>query len=284
MNRTNRTLIVLAIAVAVASIASWSIYKAVQRIPERQVEVASVFTVVAARPLTMGTLLTPDDVKVVAWPARSPVAGTVADVKSVVNRGLIAPVLENEPVTESKLAPVGVGGGLPPSIPSGMRAISIKVNEVIGVAGFVVPGTRVDLAVTVARQQESMSRVVVSNVEVLTAGTNIDQSKKGGQPIAASVVTLMVTPDDAERVALASSEGKIILMLRNPLDTMPTETHGVRMAALMGEPFQPPIQKVVKGQKMMVTPKAPPVAVAAAPKFYTVEAIRAAKRTEEVVH
>jgi pilus assembly protein CpaB len=273
----------LAIAVAVATIASWSIYKAVQRIPERQVEVASIYAVVAARPLPLGTLLTSDDVKVVAWPARAQVPGTSADVKTVVNRGLIAPVLENEPVTESKLAPVGVGGGLPPAIPSGMRAISIKVNEVIGVAGFVVPGTHVDLAVTVDRQQESMSRVVVSNVQVLTAGTNIDQSKKPGEPIPASVVTLMVTPDDAERVALASSEGKIVLMLRNPLDILPTETHGVRMAALMGEPFQPPVAKVVKGQKMMVTPKAPAV-VAAAPKFYTVEAIRAAKRTEEVVH
>src|SRR5205823_5141496 len=178
MNRTNRTLIVLVIAIAVASIASWSIYQAVQRIPERQVEVASVFTVVAARPLPMGTLLTADDVKVVAWPARAQVPGTLADVKAAVNRGLIAPVLTNEPVTESKLAPLGVGGGLPPSIPSGMRAISIKVNEVVGVAGFVLPGSRVDLAVTVARQQDSMSRVVVSNVQVLTAGTNIDQTKK----------------------------------------------------------------------------------------------------------
>ena len=282
MNRTSRTLIVLAVAIAVASFASWSIYKAVQRIPERQVEVASVFTVVAARPLTLGTLLTPDDVKVVAWPGRAQVPGTVPDVKAVVNRGLIAPVLENEPITESKLAPVGVGGGLPPSIPAGMRAISIKVNEVVGVAGFVVPGTRVDLVVTVARQQESMSRVVVSNVQVLTAGAIIDQGKKGGEPIPASVVTLMVTPEDAERVALASTEGKIILMLRNPLDTLPTDTHGVRMAALMGEPSQAPVAKVVKGQKVMVTPK-PPVPPPAPPKIYTVEAIRAAKRTEEVV-
>jgi pilus assembly protein CpaB len=263
MNRTNRTLAVLALAIAVASIASFSIYKAVLRIPERQVEVASVFTVVAARPLPVGTLLTADDLKVVAWPARAPVAGALTDERSADDRGLIAPVLENEPVTESKLAPIGTGGGLPPSIPTGMRAISIKVNEVVGVAGFVVPGTRVDLVVTVARQQDSMSRVVVSNVQVLSAGTKIDQTKKGGEPIPSSVVTLMVTPEDAERVALASSEGKVILMLRNPLDQQPTDTHGIRMAGLMGDPSPPPVQRVVKGQTMMVTPKAPAVEVAA---------------------
>jgi pilus assembly protein CpaB len=230
-------------------------------------------------------MLTPDDVKVVPWPGRAQVPGTAADVKAVVNRGLIAPLAQNEPVTESKLAPVGAGAGLPPSIPSGMRAIAVKVNEVVGVAGFVVPGTRVDLVVTVNRQSDSMSRVVVSNVQVLTAGTNIDQSKKTGEPMPASVVTLMVTPDDAEKVALASNEGKITLMLRNPLDTLPKDTHGVRMAGLMGEPAPPPVQKVVKGQKVLVTPKAPAVmpAMDPAPRIYTVEAIRAAKRTEEVV-
>jgi pilus assembly protein CpaB len=283
MNRTNRTLIVLVVAIAVASIASWTIYRAVARIPVRQVEVASVFVVVAARPLQMGTLLTPDDVKVVGWPARAQVPGTLPDVKSAINRGVIVPVQENEPLTETKLAPIGVGGGLPPSIPRGMRAISIRVNEVVGVAGFVLPGTRVDLVVTVQRQQETMSRVVVSNLQVLTAGTNIDQSKKGGEPIPATVVTLMVTPEDAERVALATTEGKVILMLRNPLDILPTDTHGVRMAGLMGEPLPPPVQKVVRGQKIMVTPKPEPVAAAAPPRIYTVEAIRAAKRTEEVV-
>jgi pilus assembly protein CpaB len=283
MNRTNRTLVVLAVAIAVATIASWSIYKAVERIPERQVEVASVFTVVASRQIPIGTLLTADDVKLVAWPARAPVAGAASDVKAVINRGLIASVAENEPITESKLAPVGVGGGLPPSIPAGMRAISIKVNEVVGVAGFVTPGTRVDLVVTVSRQQDSMSRVVVSNVQVLSAGTKIEQDKKSSEPIPSSVVTLMVTPEDAERVALASNEGKITLTLRNPLDTLPTDTHGIRIGGLMGEPAPPPVAKVVKGQKIMVTPKTQAVEASVAPKFYTVEAIRAAKRTEEVV-
>jgi pilus assembly protein CpaB len=283
MNRTTRTLLVLAIAVTVATIASVSIYKAVQRIPERQVEVATVYTVVAAKPLPTGSLVAADDVKLVGWPAKTPLSGGISDPKAVVNRGLVASVLENEPITESKLAPVGAGGGLPPSIPAGMRAISVKVNEVIGVAGFVVPGTRVDVVVTVTRQeQDSMSRIVVSDVQVLTAGTKVEQAKKDSEPIPSSVVTLMVTPEDAEKIALASNEGHITLVLRNPLDVQPVGTRGVRMASLMGDPEPPPVVKVVKNQRVAVVPK-PAVEEAPAPRLYTVETIRAAKRTEEVV-
>jgi Flp pilus assembly protein CpaB len=141
----------------------------------------------------------------------------------VLDRGLIATVDENEPLTAAKLAPLGAGAGLPPSIPPGMRAVSVKVNEVVGVAGFVVPGTRVDVMVTLTNrqaQQESMTRVVVSNVQVLTAGTRYDQENaKDGKPIPSTVVTLLVSPEDGERIALAGSEGQIMLTLRNPLDT-----------------------------------------------------------------
>jgi pilus assembly protein CpaB len=191
-------------------------------------------------------------------------------------------VVQNEPLTNTKLAAPGVGGGLPPSIPAGMRAISVKVNEVIGVAGFVVPGTRVDVVVTVPRQQDSVSRIVVNNLQVLTAGTKIDQTKKDGEPIAASVVTLLVTPQDAERIALAASQGQIMLTLRNPLDTLESPTGGVRMAGLMGEPLPAPVERIVKRQKVMAVPTAA-VVEAAPPRRYTVETIRAAKRTEEVV-
>ena len=129
----------------------------------------------------------------------------------MVNRGLIATVGENEPLTETKLAPLEAGAGLPPSIPPGMRAISVKVNEVVGVAGFVVPGTRVDVMVTLSdrqREQDTMTRIVVSNVQVLTAGTRYDQEKaKEGKPIPSTVVTLLVTPDDAERIALGGVGG-----------------------------------------------------------------------------
>jgi pilus assembly protein CpaB len=283
MNRRNRTIVVIAIALLTATVASYGVYSAVQRIPVRQVEVPTAFAVVASTHLPIGTLLTKDHVKVVPWPARNPVPGAFASIDQVVDRGVIQPVAENEPLTESKLAPTGAGAGLPPTIPAGMRAISVKVNEVIGVAGFVLPGSRVDLLVTVdnssGTRDESMSRVVVSNVQVLTAGTRFDQEKAraDGKPIQTTVVTLLATPQDAERITLASAEGKLMLTLRNPLDTLPTETQGVRVANLLGAPAPPPVAKKVKGKTVMVAPPPP------APKAYTVEAIRAAKRSEEVV-
>jgi len=281
MNRTNRTLLVFLLSVLVAGVASFFVYSAVQSIPVREIEVRSYYVAVASKPLPVGTMLTTSDVKLVAWPAASPVAGGYSTVEEVVNRGLISSVVENEPLTASKVATPEAGAGLPPTIAAGMRAISVKVNEVIGVAGFVVPGTRVDLVVTLASREDSMSRVVVSNVQVLTAGTKYDQDQaRDGKPVPSTVVTLLVTPEDAERIALASSEGSIMLTLRNPLDTTPTETKGTRMASLMGRPDPPPVTRVVQGVRRVEAPKpvAPPQ-----PSVYSVETIRAAKRSNEVV-
>jgi pilus assembly protein CpaB len=285
MNRTTRTVVVVGVAVLVAAVASLGAYQAIKRMPVREVEVRSVYYVVAAHDMPMGARITKDYVKLVAWPASSPVVKGFSTIDSVLDRGLISPVVENEPLTEAKLAPLEAGAGLPPSITEGMRAVSVKVNEVIGVAGFVVPGTRVDVLVTLRRDNErdSMSRVVVSDVQVLTAGTRYDQEKaKDGQPIPTSVVTLLVTPSDAERIALAQTEGQVMLTLRNPLDRKPTDTAGVRTGALLGQaPAPPPVVKSEKGRRVAVAP--PPAPAAPAPKFYTVEAIRAAKRAEEVV-
>jgi len=258
------------------------VYRAVQAIPVREVEVKSYQVAVAARPLPVGTMLTASDVRLVAWPASSPVAGGYSTVEDVVNRGLVAPVVENEPLTAAKVAVAEAGAGLPPTITAGMRAISVKVNEVIGVAGFVVPGTRVDVVVTLAKREESVSRVVVTNVQVLTAGTRYDQDQaKDGKPVPSTVVTLLVTPEDAERIALASAEGQIMLTLRNPLDTEATETKGTRLASLMGAPDPPPVTKVVQGVRRAVPPPAPQAPPP--PPVYAVETIRAAKRTSEVV-
>ena len=148
MNRTTRTVVVMAVATLMAGIASLGVYAAVKSIPVREVEVAHTFVAVAARNLPTGSRITEKDVKLVAWPARNPISGAFSELKPILDRGLVAAVGENEPVTETKLAPIGSGAGLPPSIPPGMRAMSVKVDEVIGVAGFVVPGTRVDLVVT----------------------------------------------------------------------------------------------------------------------------------------
>ncbi|HET9702849.1 MAG TPA: Flp pilus assembly protein CpaB [Vicinamibacterales bacterium] len=281
MNRKKRTIVVLFVSILVASAASYFVYGAVSSIPVREVEVKNYYVAVAAKPLAVGSMVQESDVKLVAWPASSPVAGGYSKVEEVVNRGLVAPVVENEPLTSAKLAVPEAGAGLPPTIATGMRAISVKVNEVIGVAGFVVPGTRVDVVVTIGRRDDSTSRVIVSNVQVLTAGTKFDQEQaKDGKPVPSTVVTLLVTPPDAERIALASSEGSIMLALRNPLDSEATDTKGTRLASLMGAPDPAPVVKLVKGTPKATPPPAPP---APAPTIYSVETIRAAKRVSEVV-
>jgi len=288
MNRNTRTLVVLVVAVLMAGIASFGVYMAVRSMPVREVEIARAQAVVAARPLQVGMMVTKDDLKVVPWPAANQVPGSFTEIERVVNRGVIGSVSENEPLTEAKLAAVGSGAGLPPTITEGMRAVSIRVNEIIGVAGFVIPGTRVDVLVTVrggqgGATQEPQTRVVLSNVQVLTAGTRYDQERATaeGKPIPTSVVTLLLVPEDAEKLTLASEEGRIMLTLRNPLDTAPTVTDGTKFSALLGKASPAPVKQSVGGR--MVARPAPRVEAPPPPKIYTVETIRAAKRTEEEV-
>lgn len=288
MDRNKRTAIVITIAVLLAGVASLGMYRIVSRMPAKAGAAKTVDVVVAHHPLKLGDRVTTDHVKVVKWPAETQMPGALSTIADVIDRGVITPVEENEPLTNAKLAPLEAGAGLPPSIPPGMRAVSVKVNEVIGVAGFVVPGTRVDVMVTLTgrqQQQESLTRVVVSNAQVLTAGTKYDQENaKEGKPIPTTVVTLLVTPEDGERVALAASEGQIMLTLRNPMDTSPTATSGIRTTALFG---QPPVAAPATPRAARVSAPAKPVqpepAVAPAPKIYSVEAIRGAKRSQEIV-
>lgn len=290
MNRGLRTAVVLGVALVAALAASYAAYVTLERVSAQQTGPNTIPVVVAVRDVPLGTLLTTDHVRVVAWPATSPVAGAVGSMEDAVNRGTVSALATNEPVTEAKLAARGIGSGLPPTITPGMRAISIRVNEVVGVAGFIMPGSRVDVLVTIEPpnqqgQRASETRIVTSNVQVLTAGTRIDQdtAQAEGKPIAASVVTLLVSPEDAERLALAQNEGRITLTLRNPLDTESASTPGAKMASLLGQ--QTDNAPVV--QPKGAPPRAPRVVVppppAPAPKAYTVEAIRGAKRTEEVI-
>jgi len=284
MNRNTRTLIVVLIALAAAGVASYGAYVMIRRIPVRQVEVASTFVVAAAHNVPTGARLTPQDVKLIPWPARAQVPGSFNTVEAVANRAVLSTVLENEPITEAKLASADAGAGLQMTIPEGMRAISVRVNEVVGVAGFVVPGTKVDVFVTLA----DATRVVVSNVQVLTAGTRYDQDKSKGEPIPSSVVTLLLTPEDASRVVLASAEGQIMLALRNPMDTAETNHVGTRSGNLFGESVAmtarpasaaPRPKPVIERAVDVTPPPAPPPP----PGPYTVEAIRGAKRTAETI-
>jgi pilus assembly protein CpaB len=286
MNRRNRTLLVLLVAVGLASLATYGVFRTIKSIPVRQVEVATRHVVIAAENLPLGTRVSKEQVKVVGWPAATPVEGSFASVEEIVGRGVIQPVQANELLTETKLAPKEAGAGLSPSIPPGMRALSVKVNDVIGVAGFTVPGARVDVVVVVNDRDNSMARVVVSNLQVLTAGTRYDiEQAKDGKPMPSNVVTLLVTPEQAERITLAQTNGSITLVLRNPLDVVPTETSGVRMAGLMGSPSTAPVEKPAQSRRSKAPAKAvvvapPPPPVQPRP---VVETIRAGKRTVEDV-
>lgn len=287
MSRSTRTILVFALSLVAAGIFSALVYQAGQRAPAAP-DVETYTVAVAARALPIGTRLAAEDVRMIAWPSASPVAGAIVKAEDAVGRGLMASVVENEPLTAAKLAEAGAGAGLPAKIAAGMRAISVKVDDVVGVAGFAVPGAHVDVVVSITQREQSVARVVVSNVEVLAAGTRTEQV----QPAAAgttrqspdSVVTLLVTPAEAERISLAASVGRITLTLRHPLDTTTTDTKGTQVAALLGQPEAPPPApasprpagpRVVRAPAPEPPPPPPPP--------YTVETIRAAKRTAEVV-
>ena len=290
MNRQTRTFIVVAVAIVAATVASYGTYRALSRTAPAPVELPTKKTVVAAKPMPLGTLVTRDSVKLVDWPAQTPLQGGFATLDEVVDRGLITSVVENEPISENKLAPKEAGAGLSPTIKPGMRAISIRVNEVIGVAGFVVPGSRVDVVSILsdprATANDPLSRVVLSNVLVLSAGTRYDQeeARTDGKAIRSAVVTLMVDPLDADRVALAQSKGELMLTLRHPLDLDPSDPRGIRLASLLtGAGAEITAPKPAPAGPRRALPAPPPPPPAPVVKAYTVETIRAAKRSEETL-
>src|SRR5205085_947376 len=193
--------------------------------------------VVAAADLQLGTELKKEDLQVVSFPAGQVPEGTFTQPSDVIGRGLIVPLVKNEPVLAAKLATKEAGAGRPRRIPAGRRAVSARVNEVVGVAGYVLPGNRVDVVATASptdSHADTTSKVVLANVQVLTAGTRMEQDQEKGKPMQVTVVTLLVNPEQSERLALASTEGKIQLALRNPLDQSAPETSGIRTAGLLG--------------------------------------------------
>ena len=215
--------------------------------------VASGKVVVAAKDLPLGTVLRSQDVRMIDWPGDALPTGYAAAPGDVVGRGLITSVSANEPLLEVKLAPKGVGGGLAVSIPDGMRALSVRVDEVVGVAGFVLPGTRVDVLATIepdqaSGQERTVTKVILQNVQTLAAGQKVERDMEG-KPQTVTVITLLVTPEQAERLTLASNEGRIQLALRNMLDIAEVETPGVRPTALITSPSANPGRAVRVGPR-----------------------------------
>jgi pilus assembly protein CpaB len=271
MNR-NRMLIGSVFALLVAFLLSVFVYQQFKRVSAR-VAIAPAATrriVVAAESLPPGALLDASKLRTISWPAASAVTGMYTRKEDLLNRALITPVAENEPILESELAPKGSGAGLAAIIPEGMRAMSVAVNDVIGVAGFVTPGTMVDVMVTGAvsgpgQGGQNITRTILENVRVLAAGQKVEQDRDG-KPQTVPVITLLVTPEDAGKLAMASNEGKIQLALRNTVDSDTSVPSPVLQSTLFASdvPLAP------------VRHSAAPKAVAPPP--YTVEVLTGDKR------
>jgi pilus assembly protein CpaB len=237
MNR-KRLMIVLAMAVATGGLAGWLALGYLQQPataalapPQRSL----IQLAVASRDLPLGSILQPEDVKLLDWPAEVLPMGYAASAGDLAGRGLITPVSANEPILSSKLADREGGGGLPILIPEGMRAISVRVDEVIQVAGFVTAGTRVDVLLTFSLDGPTQTRTILQNIQALAAGQTIERDVEG-KPQTVSVITLLVTPEQAERLALAANEGRIQLALRNLMDGEEIFTGGARLSNLMEAP------------------------------------------------
>jgi len=232
-----RMMIVLGLAL-VCGIAAGLVILDYLRTPMESVAAESARTrpvVVAARNLAAGAIVQPLDVKVVQWPVDLAPATYAGDESAVIGRGLVAAVSADEPLIETKLAQRGQGGGLPVVIPEGMRAVSVKVDEVIGVAGFVLPGTRVDVLATFGvggNGENAVTRVILQNVEALAAGQTT-QPDAQGKPQTVPVITLLVSPEEAEDLTLAATQGRIQLALRGNLDQESIRTDGSRVGGLI---------------------------------------------------
>jgi pilus assembly protein CpaB len=218
--------------------------------------------VLSAKSLPVGAVVTEKDVKLVGWPGDALPAGYIRSVKDAVGRGVITPVAENEPLLEAKVSTKDAGGGLPIIIRDGMRAISVRVDEVIGVAGFVLPGTRVDVLLTLDKntgRPQAITKTLLQNVQILAAGQSVTRDKEG-KPQTVTVRTLLVSPDNAELLTLATKEGRLQLALRNQLDTLPVYTAGAR-ADKLSPGADPGSSRPQRTRAATPTPKANPTVV-----------------------
>jgi pilus assembly protein CpaB len=265
-----KLLLVGAIALTLATFVSFGIFSILKKAITAGKDDGTA-VVVAAFDLNVGAQLQEKDLRLVKLPPGDLPAGVFHRTSELVGRGVLIPMSKNEPVLSSKIAAENGGAGLPSMIQTGMRAVSVKVNDVVSVAGFVVPGTRVDVLLTgtPARESELTTTTVLENVQVLAAGQKL-QHDGNGEPQQVPVITLLVSPEDAQKLTLANSDGKIQLSLRNPLDNVEEQPESVKNAALYHlRPAPAPVKHVAK------KPDLPPPA-----SIYMVEMIRGNKRDE----
>lgn len=234
--KNTRMLLVLALAIIFGLAAG---YSALQYLGEQPTAIAptgeeeTVPVVLAAKDMPLGTILAEEDLILMDWPAEVPPVGFASSKEELLGRSLVANVYANEAILATKLADTGLLGIIP-LIPPGMRALSVRVDEVVGVAGFVTPQTRVDVILiqTPPGGTEQVSKMILQNIQALAAGPAI-QETEDGTPVQVAVVTVLVTPEEAEKLSLATKEGQIQLALRNTTDREPVETRGERASRLL---------------------------------------------------
>ena len=283
MNR--RLVAVFTFALLVASVTSFLLYRVIVSHVQAPVHdtTARNTIVVATHDLQVGALIHDADLRQVSWGGSIP-PQAIRKAQDAVGRGVIATIYDNEPIVDTRLAAKGAGAGLAATIPMGKRAVALRVDEVVGLAGFVLPGMRVDVLVagnppgSDLNRQGTLSRTVLQNIEVLSAGQKIEKTTDG-KPETAQVVNLLVTPDQAETLNLASIETKIQLVLRNPLDTKEEVTPGTSIARLFGQIGDRPTVLAPASTPPVRRPS--PVAIRRDPDTTTVEVFTGVKKTEQ---
>lgn len=282
-----RLMSVFVFAFIISAGASLLLYKLVaSRLSPTTARAAATRVVVAARNLEVGTLIKDVDVKLGDWSGTIPPQFSTK-VEDVVGRGVISTVYAGEPVVDTRLAARGSGAGLAAIIPKGMRAAAVRVNEVVGVSGFVVPGMRVDILIAglppgVSASMGTLAKTLLQNIEVLSAGQSIQKDAEG-KPVQVQVVNLLVTPEQAEVMSLAGNETRIQLVLRNPLDTDIAKTPGTALAKLFtGGSYSAPDSTKAPAIVRHAAPPAPVAQVKppAPPPPVMVEVIQGTKKSQ----
>jgi pilus assembly protein CpaB len=255
MNRT-RLLMIGVVALALGAAVALIVYKNLQRGGSSSNE-PGADVIVAADDIQVGARIEEHDLRTVKYPSSALPGGTYSARSKVLGRGVILPISKGEFILPSKLAPENAGSGLPSLIPPGMRAVSVRVNEVVSINGFVGPGTRVDVLLTGTPNgsSENQTTTVLQNVAVIAAGNRLERNAAGDAQNT-PVITLLVSPDDAERLTLASSEGHIQLALRNPLDTQQQDVAAANAKGLYkgGTPAPAPSPVHVHPVKLLKPP------------------------------
>lgn len=290
MRIDRRFVIVVGLSLVWALVVSVVFYRAASSAGKKRPRTLEKPVVLAVQALPMGAVIRPEAVKLARLPENLFPRGGFSRIEDVLDRPVMSQIEADEPVVEARLALRGSGGGVAPLIPPGMRAMSVRVNDVAGVAGFVLPGMRVDVLVTgrPPGHDDSVTTTVLQNIAVLSAGKTIQVDSKS-QSISTPVVTLLVTPAQAEALTLANIEGKIQLVLRNSTDQQQTQTSGRDLHELYGLQRQPPPARVAepRPREPVVRARAPVVVVQpkppAPPPPERVLIIRGNQKTEEAV-